>query len=113
MPRHAVPAAPDDFWARLAAAHAPKVDNRVSSYSEAKFRRIIAWCRAELRQAATRIRSRRAELAAWRAGAIDESDRIACERGFYSTTSTGTATSLAVTPANRREAWPGTAARSA
>ncbi|MCI0690088.1 MAG: hypothetical protein L0Y54_23055, partial [Sporichthyaceae bacterium] len=79
--RHADPPAPDGFSARLTTASSPKIDNPVSSYSETEFRRIIARCKGELRRAEARIRQGRADLAAWRSGEVDPSDRRAWERG--------------------------------
>ena len=79
--RHADPPAPDGFSARLITASSPKVDNPVSSYSEAEFRRIVARCKVELRRAEGRIRQGRADLAAWRSGEADRSDRRVWERG--------------------------------
>jgi hypothetical protein len=79
--RHADPPAPDEFWARLTTASSPKNDNPVISYTETEFRRIIARCKVELRRAETRIRQGRADLAAWRSGDVDLSDRRAWERG--------------------------------
>lgn len=80
--RHADPPPPDEFWARLTTIAAPKISDRLRSYSEAEFRRIIARCKGDLRQAAARIRDARAHLAAWRGGEIPDSDHHAWEFGF-------------------------------
>jgi hypothetical protein len=80
--RQAQPPPPDEFWARLSTASTPKISGRLSSYSEAEFRRIMSRCKRELRAAATRIRHANEHLAAWRDEHISLADRDTWEYGF-------------------------------
>ena len=63
---------PAGFAARLAQASVPTTDMPAVSYSPDEYQRIIAAARSQLRAAATRIASGRAELAAWRTGLIGQ-----------------------------------------
>ena len=63
---------PAGFAARLAQASVPTADVPAVSYSPDEYQRIIAAARSQLRAAAARIASGRAELAAWRTGLIGQ-----------------------------------------
>jgi len=76
------PGLPAPFAARLAQASVPKSDTPTRSYSEAEFKRITTLARSDLRAAATRIAAGRRELAVWREGGVEQSDRAAWEHGF-------------------------------